>query len=126
MFYYPHAVIVLTLEEATSLAKAVLAIQRQLDRQAASLPKPTLRLSKDIISAAGKTENIPPDTCEDIEYEQITVAEAAKILDCGDRNVTHLINHNKLTGQKRGGRWLLNREEVESLKAHRDNRSAHK
>lgn len=126
MFYNPHASVTLTPDEALLLARPLLAIQPQFERQGASLKKDTLRLAKDIISAAGKTENTAPSIDKDVEYEQITVAEAAKILDCGDRNVTHLINHNKLTGQKRGGRWLLNREEVESLKAHRDNRSAHK
>ncbi|PKF69344.1 helix-turn-helix domain-containing protein [Corynebacterium mastitidis] len=126
MHYSPHASIILTPDEAIMLARPLIAIQPQFERQGASLRKDTLRLAKDILSAAGKTENAAHPTDKDVEYEHITVAQAAEILDCSPRNITYLINHNKLTGQKRGQNWFLDREEVESFKAHRDNRSAHK
>jgi excisionase family DNA binding protein len=51
-------------------------------------------------------------------YAQITVAEAARLLDCGERNVRDLVRRGRLSARRTGGRWMVDAAAVE-LRAER-------
>lgn len=105
--------IYLTLDEARAITKAILAANTLANQRGGRLPSMTLKLTADIISATGNTENHHPAPTETIEYERIDTAEAARILGCTNRNVRNLADRHRIPGHKVSGRWQFNRHDIE-------------
>ena len=113
--------------EADYLARALVLLQ-QLLVENRSQPTPRLQQVTAQLarcaehgSAAGsngsdncRTRASDTDGGEYRDYATVTAAEAARILECGERNVRDLARRGRIPARRSGGVWLLDAGAVEA------------
>lgn len=119
MHQYKESCFILTPEEATKIARTLLEANAALARQGAKIPASMIAFAN-AVYANVKTQKPIEDTGETVEYEQITSAEAAKILGCGEPNVRALARAGRLPGSKPQGFWIFNRSDVVAFRDYRE------
>lgn len=119
MHHYKESCFILTPEEATKVARTLLEANAALARQGAKIPASMIAFAN-AVYANVKAQKPIEDTGETVEYEQITSAEAAEILGCGDANVRALARTGRLPGARRGGIWTFNRCDVVAFRDYRE------
>ncbi|WP_197381454.1 helix-turn-helix domain-containing protein [Mycolicibacterium mengxianglii] len=128
----PPGAVLLDHDEAAYIAEALRLLGRllaeQADQPTARLASLTARLAK----AAETGRDATPNGSERLpmrapgaagvharDYATVTVAEAARIIGCGQRNVRDLIRRDRLIARRSGGTWLLDAAAVEAHAARR-------
>lgn len=116
--------VVLSDTEARQLARAIITAHEFIRaRHGAGIAAPTLVLAAQLTTATGQPEPTPTSTEHAVEYERIDTKEAARILDCSQRNIRALAAAGRLPGHRHGGRWSFHRDDVLVHRDYRDDRA---
>jgi excisionase family DNA binding protein len=118
--------VLLDADEAEYLSRALVLLQ-QLLRDNRSQPTPrlqtvTAKLTRCAANSSsggrngsnGSTSRAPEAKIgHDAGYALLSTGEAARLLDCGERNVRDLAARGRIAARRAGGRWLLDAAAVE-------------
>lgn len=107
--------ILLEPQECELVAKAIFTLQDLGNRHGARLDNSLLNLAGRMRSVEGHTEPAPTTEVQAVLHERIDTAEAGKILGCSTRNVRRLAARGRIPGEKQGGSWFFNRDDIEVL-----------
>lgn len=109
----PAGAIVLPVDAARSLSRAVFSSADFAARHGARIDPTVLQLAAEISSATGETARPPLLLDEAIQHELIDANTAAKMLGCSPRNVRDLASRDRIPGNKVAGRWQFTRDDIE-------------
>lgn len=129
--------VLLTADDAAYVAEALLMLGRLLAEQrsqpSARLQSVTAKLAKAAETGSAATsigsESLPlrASDAEGVHhpgYALMSTADAARVLECGPRNVIDLVRRGRLVARRTGGRWLVDAASVEAHAARKAARRA--
>lgn len=121
-----HGVFI-TADDAAYIAEALRLLGRLMAEQraqpSARLVTATTKLAKAAESGGATAPNgsrsLPlrasdADGVHHPGYASMSTGDAARLLDCGPRNVRDLMRRGRLVGRRSGGRWLVDAASVEA------------